>query len=226
MYAVSRYIQAIMNSSSYCISEGDNVVINSRVLTSLTLMRHGCIVRRWVWFVVAVLEPVNSSCYITHQISRQPRVFYANCQTPLETNRNRYRLLFSVRNTSTCSPLLKGGFAVVWFVLRVKVYIPTCLTVLYSCFVALKESRSFIVSFIAFSDKYLSIYTSYFIDSLFLFPVAPTLEHRTSVKRFVSLQFFNHNTVGFLVRGISLSQGRYLHTGQHKQNKRTQIYMP
>jgi hypothetical protein len=29
-----------------------------------------------------------------------------------------------------------------------------------------------------------------------LFPVAPTLEHRASVKRFVSLQFLNPNTVG------------------------------
>jgi hypothetical protein len=31
--------------------------------------------------------------------------------------------------------------------------------------------------------------------SLSLFPVAPTLEHRTSVKRFVSLQFLNSKTV-------------------------------
>jgi hypothetical protein len=30
----------------------------------------------------------------------------------------------------------------------------------------------------------------------FSFPVAPTLEHRASVKRFVSLQFFNPATVG------------------------------
>jgi hypothetical protein len=32
--------------------------------------------------------------------------------------------------------------------------------------------------------------------SLSLFPVAPTLEHRLSVKRFVSLQFLNPKTVG------------------------------
>jgi hypothetical protein len=32
--------------------------------------------------------------------------------------------------------------------------------------------------------------------------------------------------VGLLGRGISPSQGRYLHTEQHKQNKRTQIPMP
>jgi hypothetical protein len=31
---------------------------------------------------------------------------------------------------------------------------------------------------------------------LSLFPVAPTLEHRESVKRFVSLQFLNPKTVG------------------------------
>jgi hypothetical protein len=33
-------------------------------------------------------------------------------------------------------------------------------------------------------------------------------------------------TVGLLGRGISPSQGRYLHTGQYKQNKRTQKSMP
>jgi hypothetical protein len=32
--------------------------------------------------------------------------------------------------------------------------------------------------------------------SLSLFPVAPNLEHRASVKRFVSLQFLNPKTVG------------------------------
>jgi hypothetical protein len=33
-------------------------------------------------------------------------------------------------------------------------------------------------------------------------------------------------SVGLLIRGISPSQGRYLHTGQYKQNKRTQASMP
>jgi hypothetical protein len=33
-------------------------------------------------------------------------------------------------------------------------------------------------------------------------------------------------SVGLLGRGISPSQGRYLHTGKHKQNKRTQTSMP
>jgi hypothetical protein len=33
------------------------------------------------------------------------------------------------------------------------------------------------------------------MDILFLFPVDPTLEHRASVKRFVSLQFLNPRTV-------------------------------
>jgi hypothetical protein len=32
--------------------------------------------------------------------------------------------------------------------------------------------------------------------SLSLFPVAPTLEHRASAKRFVSLHFFDPTTVG------------------------------
>jgi hypothetical protein len=33
-------------------------------------------------------------------------------------------------------------------------------------------------------------------------------------------------TAGLLGRGISSLQGRYLHTEQHKQNKRTQTFMP
>jgi hypothetical protein len=33
-------------------------------------------------------------------------------------------------------------------------------------------------------------------------------------------------SVGLLGRGISHSQGLYLNTGQHKQNKRTQTFMP
>jgi hypothetical protein len=33
-------------------------------------------------------------------------------------------------------------------------------------------------------------------------------------------------SVGLLGRGISPSQGRYLHTELHKQNKRTQTSMP
>jgi hypothetical protein len=34
------------------------------------------------------------------------------------------------------------------------------------------------------------------LSSLSLFPVAPTMEHRASMKRFVSLQFHNPETVG------------------------------
>jgi hypothetical protein len=59
-----------------------------------------------------------------------------------------------------------------------------------------RECTSFIVSFIAFSRTYPSIYTSNLIDSLSLFPVALTLGRTASVKRFVSLQFLNRNTVG------------------------------
>jgi hypothetical protein len=48
--------------------------------------------------------------------------------------------------------------------------------------------------------------------SLTLFPVAPTLKHSASVKRFVSLQFLDlKEMVGLLWRGISLSQGLYMH---------------
>jgi hypothetical protein len=55
-------------------------------------------------------------------------------------------------------------------------------------------------------------------------PVAPTLEHRTCVKRFVSLQFLNlRHSVGLLRRVISPSQGRYL---TQTQNKHKQTFMP
>jgi hypothetical protein len=48
--------------------------------------------------------------------------------------------------------------------------------------------------------------------SLSLSTVAPTLEHRTSVKRFVSPLFLNlRELVGLLERGISPLHGRYLH---------------
>jgi hypothetical protein len=54
-----------------------------------------------------------------------------------------------------------------------------------------------------------------------------TLEHRASVKRFVSLSFLIlGRSVGLLGRGISPSQGRYLHRTTQTQNKRRQISMP
>jgi hypothetical protein len=50
------------------------------------------------------------------------------------------------------------------------------------------------------------------------------LEHRASVKRFVSLQFLNlRQSVGLLGRGISPSQGRYL---TQIQNKHRQTSIP
>jgi hypothetical protein len=50
------------------------------------------------------------------------------------------------------------------------------------------------------------------------------LEHRTSVKRFVSLQFLNaKHSVGLLERVISPSQGRHL---TQTQNRRKQTSMP
>jgi hypothetical protein len=61
-----------------------------------------------------------------------------------------------------------------------------------------------------------------------LFPVAPTLEHRASVKGLASLQFLNPKTVGRTAwtEGISPSQGRCLHRTTQTQNKRTQIFVP
>jgi hypothetical protein len=50
------------------------------------------------------------------------------------------------------------------------------------------------------------------------------LEHRASVKRFVSLQFLNlRHSLGLLRRVISPSQGRYL---TQTQNKHQQTSMP
>jgi hypothetical protein len=43
--------------------------------------------------------------------------------------------------------------------------------------------------------------------------------------RFFSFLTYTQS-VGLLGRGISPSQGRYLYTEQHEQNKRTQIPMP
>jgi hypothetical protein len=63
-----------------------------------------------------------------------------------------------------------------------------------------------------FPDKsiYLSVAVQPFVGPLSLFQF---------------LDLFTQS-VGLLGRGISPSQGRYQHTGQHKQNKRTQTSMP
>jgi hypothetical protein len=46
------------------------------------------------------------------------------------------------------------------------------------------------------SDYMKDNFEIYIIPNISLFPVAPNLEHRASVKRFVSLQFLNPKTVG------------------------------
>jgi hypothetical protein len=61
----------------------------------------------------------------------------------------------------------------------------------------------------------LSIYLSIYLSSC-----CSHLENRVSVKRFVSLQFLNMGqSVGLLGRGISPTQGRYLHTHRIKVGK-------
>jgi hypothetical protein len=56
--------------------------------------------------------------------------------------------------------------------------------------------------------------------SLPLFLVALTLEHKASVKRFVSLQFLNPKAVvGLQGLGISPSQGHYLRMQNNTANK-------
>jgi hypothetical protein len=65
----------------------------------------------------------------------------------------------------------------------------------------------------------LSIYLSIFI------PVVPTWSVGHPWKS-VPLQFIKlRQSVGLLRRGISPTQGRYLHTEQHKLNKRTQTFI-
>jgi hypothetical protein len=67
---------------------------------------------------------------------------------------------------------------------------------------------------------YLSIYLS-----IYLYPCCPHLEHRASVKCFVSLQYLNLRvSVGLLERGISPSQCCYLRRIIQTHNKRTGIH--
>jgi hypothetical protein len=71
---------------------------------------------------------------------------------------------------------------------------------------------------------YISIYSFiYLLIHSFVHSCSSHLEHGVSVKRFISLQFLNFKqTVGLLGRGISPTQGRYLHRTSQTQNKRTQ----
>jgi hypothetical protein len=63
-----------------------------------------------------------------------------------------------------------------------------------------------------------------YIVGWLVYSCCPHLELRTSVKRFVSLQFFNlRHSVGLPGRVISPSQGRYL---TQTQNKHKQTSMP
>jgi hypothetical protein len=63
---------------------------------------------------------------------------------------------------------------------------------------------------------YLSMYSCFFY-----------LEHTASAKRFVLFQFLNLiQSVGLLERGISPTQGRYLHRTTQTRNKRRQTSMP
>jgi hypothetical protein len=76
----------------------------------------------------------------------------------------------------------------------------------------------------------LSVYPSIRLSiylSIYLYSCCSHLEHRTFMKRFVSLQFLNlRQSVGPLGRGISPSQGRYLHRTTQTKNKRRKTSMP
>jgi hypothetical protein len=59
------------------------------------------------------------------------------------------------------------------------------------------------------------------------FSCSSNLEHRASVKRFVSLQFLNlRQSTGLLGRVINPLQGRYLHRTIQAQNKRRETSIP
>jgi hypothetical protein len=76
--------------------------------------------------------------------------------------------------------------------------------------------------FHTFSQKNIFLYYASMYNSLSLCFLLFPLEHRASVKRFLSLQFLNPKTVDRTPwTGISPSQGRYL----HKQNKHKQTSM-
>jgi hypothetical protein len=60
---------------------------------------------------------------------------------------------------------------------------------------------------------------SIYLSIIYLCSCSSHLEHRASVKRFVSLQFLNlGHSVGLLGKGISPSQGRYLYRTIQTQN--------
>jgi hypothetical protein len=61
---------------------------------------------------------------------------------------------------------------------------------------------------------------------LYMYSCCSHLEHRASVKRFISLQLLDfRQSVGLLGRGISPSEGRYLHRTTQTQNKRRRTPM-
>jgi hypothetical protein len=80
----------------------------------------------------------------------------------------------------------------------------------------LKFSRITLSVCLSCLSIYLSIYSCY-----------SRLEHKVSVKSFVSFQFLNvRQSIGLLGRGISPSQGRYLHRTTQTQNKHRQTSTP
>jgi hypothetical protein len=80
-----------------------------------------------------------------------------------------------------------------------------------------------------FRDRVILLYSSKIVDKKKILRTVSNLSIYNStalvdLDRFFSF-FIYTQTVGHLGREISPSQGRYLHTEQHKQNKRTQTSM-
>jgi hypothetical protein len=77
---------------------------------------------------------------------------------------------------------------------------------------------------------FLSVYLSvclFICLSVCLHSCCSHLQHKASVKRFVSLQFlYVRQSVGLFGRGSSLSQGRYIHRTTQAHNKSRQISIP
>jgi hypothetical protein len=125
--------------------------------------------------------------------------------------------IFYVTNTETNAVLMllhlfKKNFNVCWlFLTNYSWYTQCILTILTIQFWYLR------LLYVLYDIIYICL-------SIYI-PVIPSLEHRASVKRFISLHFLNpRQSGGLLGRGISPSQGSYLHRTTRTQNKQTDIH--
>jgi hypothetical protein len=98
------------------------------------------------------------------------------------------------------------------------IYLSVCLPV----YLSICPSNYLFVCLSIYLSIYLSICLSIYLSVYLSIYGSTALVDRG---RFFSFLIYTPS-VGHLVRGISPSQGRYLHTEQHKQNNRIQTSMP